>query len=151
MCSLIQANHVKRGGYVIIKGRPCKIVEMITHKEGKHGTSKVTLTGIDLVDKKKHITNIPAFFNLYEFKLKRKGYQLIYVDHMNNCLEYLDENGVHDSIYFDSNENLFEEIRNDFEEDKMLLISLYEVPIQVSEGNFKIERIVDSYREKKDF
>lgn len=35
-------------GHVVIKGRPCKIVEMSTSKTGKHGHAKVHLVAIDV-------------------------------------------------------------------------------------------------------
>lgn len=34
--------------HVVIKNRPCKIVDMSTSKTGKHGHAKVNLVGIDV-------------------------------------------------------------------------------------------------------
>ena len=38
-----QCSALRKGGHVMIKGRPCKIVEMSTSKTGKHGHAKVHL------------------------------------------------------------------------------------------------------------
>ena len=38
-----QCSALRKGGHVIIKGKPCKIVEMSTSKTGKHGHAKVHL------------------------------------------------------------------------------------------------------------
>lgn len=37
----VQCSSLRKNGYVMIKGRPCKIMEMSTSKTGKHGHAKV--------------------------------------------------------------------------------------------------------------
>ena len=32
---------LRKGGYIMLKGQPCKIVELLTSTPGKHGHSKV--------------------------------------------------------------------------------------------------------------
>lgn len=39
-----QCSAFRKGECVVIKGRPCKIVEMSTSKTGKHGHAKVSYT-----------------------------------------------------------------------------------------------------------
>ena len=38
-----QCSALRKGGHVVLKGKPCKIMEMSTSKTGKHGHAKVCL------------------------------------------------------------------------------------------------------------
>ena len=49
----MEAGQIKKGGYICIKGRPCKVVSISTSKTGKHGHAKCKITGIDIFTKNK--------------------------------------------------------------------------------------------------
>jgi len=40
----VQCSSLRKNGFVMIKQRPCKIMEMSTSKTGKHGHAKVNIT-----------------------------------------------------------------------------------------------------------
>lgn len=42
----MQCSALRKNGFVVLKGRPCKIVEMSTSKTGKHGHAKVRITSL---------------------------------------------------------------------------------------------------------
>ena len=44
----IRAGEVKKGMIVLLKGFPCKVIEVTTSKTGKHGHAKANITGLDI-------------------------------------------------------------------------------------------------------
>ena len=48
----------------MLRGFPCKIVEMSTAQPGKHGHSKVHLVGLDIFTGKKHEDICPSKDNI---------------------------------------------------------------------------------------
>ncbi|CAJ1446329.1 unnamed protein product, partial [Effrenium voratum] len=49
-----QAGTIKKGSYVMLKGHPCKIMEVTTFSPGKHGHAKAHMVGLDIFTGKKY-------------------------------------------------------------------------------------------------
>ena len=49
---------------VLLKGFPCKVVEMTTSKTGKHGHAKANITGVDIFTGKKAQDISPTSHNM---------------------------------------------------------------------------------------
>jgi translation initiation factor 5A len=64
----------------VIKGRPCKIVDMSTSKTGKHGHAKVHLVAIDIFTGKKLEELCPSTHNMDVPNVSRTEYQFSYID-----------------------------------------------------------------------
>lgn len=73
----MQCSALRKNGHVVIKNRPCKIVDMSTSKTGKHGHAKVHLVAIDIFTGKKLEELSPSTHNMDVPHVSRKEYQLV--------------------------------------------------------------------------
>jgi len=143
----IEAHHVKKNKYVMLKGRPCKIVDVKTSKTGKHGHMKCNITGMDVLTAKKYNDVVPGHANMVEFKLDKSEYALIDVGADN--ISALDKDNNQTVITCDPNSDVYKKIKADFDSGKQLIVQVLRAPVETAKDKYKDEEIVEGHKEDK--
>lgn len=86
------AGSVKKGGFCMLKGKPCRIVDYSTSKTGKHGHAKAHIVGLDIFTNKKYEDMCPTSHNLEIPFVNRQEFQVIGVD-SDTFVNLLTDNG----------------------------------------------------------
>lgn len=118
----MQCSALRKNGFVVLKGRPCKVVEMSTSKTGKHGHAKVNLVGIDIFTGKKYEDMSPSTHNMDVPVVVRNELTLLNID--DGFLSVMLPNGdTKDDVKVPEGE-LGEQIMAAFDDGKELLVTL---------------------------
>ncbi|WRX32333.1 Translation elongation factor [Theobroma cacao] len=127
-----QAGTIRKNGYIVIKNRPCKVVEVSTSKTGKHGHAKCHFVGIDIFNGKKledivpssHNCDVMLFLSFDVPHVNRTDYQLIDISE-DGFVSLLTENGnTKDDLRLPTDENLLSQIKDGFAEGKDLVVTV---------------------------
>jgi len=118
----MQCSALRKNGHVVIKGRPCKIVDMSTSKTGKHGHAKVHLVAIDIFTNKKLEDISPSTHNMDVPNVTRNEYQLVNID--DGFLNLMNAEGTAKDDVKVPEGDLGKTIQADFDEGKDLLVTI---------------------------
>jgi len=99
----MQCSALRKNGYVVLKGRPCKITEMSTSKTGKHGHAKVHLVGTDIFTNKKLEDISPSTHNMDVPNVTRTEYTVISCDQDGYLGLMTPDGGTKDDVKLDPN------------------------------------------------
>ena len=119
-----QAGSLRKGAYVMIKDRPCKIAEVTTSKPGKHGHAKANIVAIDIFNNKKYEDCCPTSHNMNVPNVSRVEYSLMDITE-EGYLSLMDENGnVKEDLKLpiEMEPELCEKIQKMFNEGKQVLV-----------------------------
>ena len=135
----LAAGSIKKGSFMVFKGRPCKVVAYTTAKTGKHGHAKASITGIDIFTGKKYEDSVPTSHNVEVPNIKRSAYTAIDVD-ADGYLTLMDKQGTtrQDLKLPDDTEDdqkLSERIREALTEGREIILTVLE--------SMKIEKVVE--------
>ncbi|KAL0058211.1 translation initiation factor eIF5A [Marasmius tenuissimus] len=118
----MQCSALRKNGHVVIKGRPCKIVEMSTSKTGKHGHAKVHLVAIDIFTGKKMEDISPSTHNMDVPHVRRNEYQLVNID--DGFLNLMTSDGTSKDDVKVPEGDIGGQIQGDFDDGKDLLVTI---------------------------
>merc|ERR1712097_58190 len=45
---MVEAGQIRKGGYIMVKGKPCKVRDVSVSKTGKHGHAKCKFSAVDI-------------------------------------------------------------------------------------------------------
>nr|CRL53882.1 translation initiation factor IF-5A [Mycolicibacterium fortuitum subsp. fortuitum DSM 46621 = ATCC 6841 = JCM 6387] len=120
----VQCSSLRKNGFVMLKGRPCRIVEMTTSKTGKHGHAKVHLVGLDIFTAKKHEDLCPSTHNIDVPNVNRSDFQLIDISDDGYATLMNDKGDTRDDLKLPDGE-LGQRIRDDFQkEDTSVIVTV---------------------------
>jgi len=87
----MEAGQIKKGGYMMIKGKPCKVLNISVSKTGKHGHAKCNFTATDIFTGKKLEDMIPSTHGTTVPIVSKTDWEIIDID--GNELTLMDEGG----------------------------------------------------------
>merc|ERR1711920_514552 len=124
----MQAGLIRKGGHIVIKGRPCKVVDVSTSKTGKHGHAKCHFVAIDIFTGKKLEELCPASHNTEVPHVNRADFTLLDITD-DGFVSLMDDTGsAKEDLKLpyntDSDKELAEQIENDFNDGKELVVTV---------------------------
>jgi len=131
----MQCSALRKNGHVVIKGRPCKIIDMSTSKTGKHGHAKVHLVATDIFTGKKLEDICPSTHNMDVPNVNRTEYQLVNID--DGFLNLMTQEGVSKDDVKVPDSDLGKEIADAFEEGKDILVTIVSAMGEEAAMSFK--------------
>ena len=99
-----------KNDYIVIKGYPCKIIEVTKSKPGKHGHAKANVTAVDIFTGKKYETSESTGHNVDCPIVEKQEFDLVNIED-DGRVYYLEEDGsTSEDIVIDPSSDLFKEI-----------------------------------------
>jgi len=87
----LKASAFRKGGYILLKGHPCKVMEMTTSKTGKHGHAKVKFVGVDIFSGKKYQELMASTHNMPEVIVTKAEYTVLDINDDNGLMQLVDD------------------------------------------------------------
>ena len=123
-CTPIEAGAVRAGGFLCIKGRASKVIDVSKAKVGKHGAAKCHFVGIDIFNQKKYEQICPASAQLAQQIVTRVEYTLVDISDDDYLSLMAKDNSMRDDLKVPNDPELAKKLRERLEEDKETLVTI---------------------------
>jgi translation initiation factor 5A len=124
----MEAGALRKGGHCMLKGHPCKIVEISVSKTGKHGHAKCHIVGIDIFSGKKCEDLCPSTHNMEVPNVARTEFQLLNIEEEGNVSVLLENGDTKDDLNLpgetDDDRKLVDDIKVAFDDGKNILVTV---------------------------
>merc|ERR1711934_726982 len=122
------AGSIRKGAHIVIKGRPCKVLEMTTSKTGKHGHAKCHFTATDIFTGKKCEMLESSTHNCDVPNVHRAEYTLLDIDD-DGFVSLMEESGdTKDDLQLpsgtDDSNKLAEDLKAAFDDGKDVIVTV---------------------------
>merc|ERR1712194_746224 len=152
-----KAHHVKKGSCAMLKGHPCKVVEVKISKTGKHGHAKCNITGVDVLYGRKYNEVYPGHIIMSKFEPKKTEYDVSLIDVEDETVTCMDEDGKEFQFNlkpdkFPLHSELMKEYQENEEEggDKYWVINVTSAPVGDKPGEEEAVEEILEYKLGKD-
>jgi len=152
----IEAHHVKKGGHIMLKGHPCKVVEVKTSKTGKHGHAKCNITGVDVLTARKYNDVAPGHIIFPAFDVQKDELDVMDFDEKEGQLSCLNADGDEKIVPFDDESEVCQKLKKQLDDDKesgaekYYSCTIVSAPVGDKPESLKIETVISEWKEAKE-
>lgn len=120
-----EAGQIRKGGFIMIKGHPCKVVSVSTSKTGKHGHAKCNFTALDIFTNKKYEDIVPSTHTTSVPFVTRAEYTLIDIQDDGFVALMAEDGETREDISLPSYPETFaQELQDAFDAGKTLIVTV---------------------------
>ena len=115
-CMPVQAGSIKKGGHILLKGFPCKVIDYSTAKPGKHGSAKVHFVGLDIFTNKKYEDAFPTSHTVWTPIVTKVEYEVADIQNDDFVSLILPDNSLKEDLKLPADAELYQDLRACWEE-----------------------------------
>jgi translation elongation factor P/translation initiation factor 5A len=140
----IEFASIKKDFFIMIKSRPCKISNISHAKTGKHGSTKVAMTGYDVLTNKKYECMGAGHMQTKQFDCIRNIFQLVSLE--DDTITCLNEACEQVSYFLSENDPMYKEVQkfSAHVDENDVYVSILFAPVETSSDEYVVEHIIEN-------